>query len=75
MLVLTSVPSAIFLWLARLSRLRQPLVYVGFGAALGQAFASLLKAPSTFGWQLIAAGFAAGIIYWLVAERERRHAG
>jgi hypothetical protein len=73
--IVTSVPSAIFLWLANLFELRQPLVYVGFGTSLGQAYAFCFNAPPALTWQLAAAGFAAGTVYWLVAERERKHAG
>ncbi len=73
--IFTSMPSAIFLWLANLFRLRQPLVYVSFGTVLGKTFAFCFNSPPTLTWQLTVAGFAAGAVYWLVAEPEKRHAG
>ena len=69
--IVTSVPSAIFIWIANLVGFRQLLVFVGFGTALGQGFALCFKASPAFTWQLTAAGLVAGIVYWLVAERER----
>jgi hypothetical protein len=73
--IATSMPSAIFLWLANLLGLRQPLIYVGFGTALGRAFAFCFNGPPAFTWQLTAAGFAAGTVYWLVADRAIKHPG
>jgi hypothetical protein len=73
--IVTSMPSAIFLWLASLFGIRLPLVYVGFGTALGRASAFCFNAPPALAWQLTAAGFAAGTVYWLVAEREKKPAG
>jgi hypothetical protein len=70
--IVTSMPSAVFLWLANWFGLRQPFVYIGFGTALGNAFAFCFNAPPALTWQLTGAGFAAGTVYWLVAERERR---
>jgi hypothetical protein len=67
--IATFAPSASFLWLANLCGLRQPLVYFGFGTALGRVFAFCFSAPPALTWQLTAAGFAAGAVYWLVAER------
>ena len=43
--IVTSIPSATFLWLANFFGLRQPLVYVGFGTALGHAMAFCFNAP------------------------------
>lgn len=73
--IVTSIPSAIFLWLATFFGLRQPLVYVVFGTTLGQAFAFCFKAAPALTWQLTAAGFGAGTVYWLVMGRETKHAG
>jgi hypothetical protein len=73
--IVTSMPSAIFIWIANRLALRQPLVHVGFGTALGRAFAFGFNAPPALIWQLTGAGFAAGSVYWLVAfgRGDRQH--
>lgn len=70
-LIMTVVPSAIFIWIAHRLGLRYLVVFAGFGAALGRLFAFAFKAPPAFTWQLTAAGLVAGTTYWFVAVRAR----
>ena len=71
--VLTAIPAALTIWLSRRFQIRSFLFFACSGAAIGvlaQGF--LFQSISLVSWLFVAAGSAAGLIYWFVAGR---HAG
>jgi hypothetical protein len=71
--VLTAIPAALAIWLSRRFRIRSFVFFACSGAAIGvlaQGF--LFQFISLVSWLFVAAGSAAGLIYWFVAGR---HAG
>ena len=68
--VLTAIPAALIVWLSRRLRTRSAVFFACSGAAIGvlaQGF--LFQSISLVSWLFVAAGLAAGLSYWLVAER------